>query len=183
MLCVELTINHNKLITCVCYRPPNSLVQFWDQLQYIYDLIWQAGYNQIILTGDFNSDPQTTNGKKLDFFVGCNNLKLHVHQQTRITDISASILDQFITTTNVNMNNVCVMPPLATSDHCQIASDISLCIQKQTCITRLVWFYSRADWNGINEAIIDYDWNMFEWCLEIYPRLLTECGTRAYLLN
>ena len=23
----------------------------------------------------------------------------------------------------------------------------------------------------------------FEWCLEIYPRLLTECGTRAYFLN
>ena len=62
MLCVELTINHNKLITCVCYRPPNNLVQFWDQLQYLYDLIRQADYNQIILTGDFNSDPQTTNG-------------------------------------------------------------------------------------------------------------------------
>ena len=25
------------------------------------------------------------------------------------------------------------------------------------CITLLVWFYSRADWNGLNEAIIDYD--------------------------
>ena len=85
MLCVELTINNNKLITCVFYRPPNSLVQFWDQLLYLNDLIRQAGYNQIILTGDFNSDPQTTNGKKLDFFVGCNNLKLHVHQPTRIT--------------------------------------------------------------------------------------------------
>ena len=68
MLYVVLNINHNKLITCVCYRPPNSLVQFWDQLQYLYDLIRQAGYNQIILNGDFNSDPQTTNGKKLDFF-------------------------------------------------------------------------------------------------------------------
>ena len=96
----------------------------------------------------------------MDFFVGCNNLKLHVHQPTRITDISASILDQFITTTKVNMNNVCVMSPLATSDHYQIRSDISLCIQKQTCITRLVWFYSRADWNGLNEAIVVYDWNI-----------------------
>ena len=35
-----------------------------------------------------------------------------------------------------------------------------MCIQKQTCITRLVWFYSRADWNGLNKAIIDYDWNI-----------------------
>ena len=96
--------------------------------------------------------------RSLTVFVGCNNLKLHVHQPARITDISASILDQFITTTNVNMNNVCVMPPLATSDHCQTTSNISLCIQKQTCITRLVWFDSRADWNGLNEAIIDYDW-------------------------
>ena len=58
------------------------------------------------------------------------------------------------------MNNVCVMPPLATSYHCQITSNISLCIQKQTCITRLVWFYSRADRNGLKEVIIDYDWNI-----------------------
>ena len=62
MLCVEFTINYNKLITCVCYGSPNSLVQFWDQLQQLYDLIRQAGYNQIIVTGDFNTDPQTTNG-------------------------------------------------------------------------------------------------------------------------
>ena len=39
-------------------------------------------------------------------------------------------------------------------------SYISLCIDKQICITRLVWFYSRADWNGLNEAFIDYDWNI-----------------------
>ena len=71
----------------------------------------------IKLTGDFNSDSQTTNGKKLDFFAGCYNLKLHVHQPTRITYINGSIIDQFITTTHVNMNNLYVLPPLATSDH------------------------------------------------------------------
>ena len=52
------------------------------------------------------------------------------------------------------------MSPLATSDHCQITSNISLCIRKQACIIRLVWFFSRTDWNGLNEAIIDYDWNI-----------------------
>ena len=39
-------------------------------------------------------------------------------------------------------------------------SSISLCIEKQNCISRLVWFYSRADWNDLNKAIIDYDWNI-----------------------
>ena len=41
---------------------PNSGIIFWDQLQHVYDSIRQAGYTNIILTGDFNADPNTASG-------------------------------------------------------------------------------------------------------------------------
>ena len=48
ILCIELVTKREKTVICVCYRPPNSGIIFWDQLQYIYDSIRQAGYTNII---------------------------------------------------------------------------------------------------------------------------------------
>ena len=76
------------------------------------------------------------------------------------------------------------MPPLATSDHCQITSNISLYIEKQTCITRLGWFYSRADWDGLNQAFIDYDRNTcfttHDMTQITYHRIILKSNTTIY---
>ncbi len=85
LLCVELVSNHTKILMCVCYRPPDSPVRFWDDIQQTYDLIRQAGYDRIVITGDLNADPRTANGKKLDHFVNSNSLAMYVNNPTRIT--------------------------------------------------------------------------------------------------
>lgn len=51
-LCVEITVKKQKLLLCVCYRPPNTEASFWDEFQDSYDLIRQADYQDIIITGD-----------------------------------------------------------------------------------------------------------------------------------
>ena len=48
ILCIELVTKRKKTVICVCYRPPNSGIIFWDQLQHVYDSIRQAGYINII---------------------------------------------------------------------------------------------------------------------------------------
>ena len=74
LLCVELTVMNCKTILCVslCYRPPNARVEFWEELQFTYDLITQAGYKHIIIIGDLNADPRTNNGTKLQQFGNSN---------------------------------------------------------------------------------------------------------------
>ncbi len=163
-LCVEITIKHHKVLLCVCYRPPNARVKFWDDFQDTYDLIRNAGYQNIVITGDLNADPNTANGTKLKFFVNSNSLNMHVNEPTRLTEHSATILDQFISTPILSIDNVQVTTPLATSDHCQISCTLSLTLPKQPCHTRLIWSYNRADWEGLNNAIDNHDWDS---CFEL----------------
>ena len=119
ILCIELVTKRKKTVICVCYRPPNSGIIFWDQLQHVYDSIRQAGYINIILAGDFNADPNTASGTKLPFFVNSNSLLMLIDQPTRYTINTATILDQFIVTPTLRTGNVSITPPLATTDHCQ----------------------------------------------------------------
>ena len=64
-LWVEIRSNNNKFLLAVCYRPPNARTEFWENLQYMLDLAYQDQTKHIILTGDFNADPQTRYGARL----------------------------------------------------------------------------------------------------------------------
>lgn len=160
ILCVELIIKHSKILTCVCYRPPDSPVKFWEDLQHVYDLIRQAGYEHIIITGDLNADPGTINGRRLQTMLDSNSLIKYVDTPTRITPTSSTILDQFISTTSLNLVDITVLAPLGTTDHCQIACSISLTFPKPVKHSRHVWQYSKADWVGLNAAISQYNWEL-----------------------
>lgn len=71
-LCVEIVIKHVKVLVCVCYRPPNVGVTFWDDLQDSFDSIRRTGYDNIFIIGDLNADPRTPSGAKLSFKLSFN---------------------------------------------------------------------------------------------------------------
>jgi len=81
----ELKIQNETLLLCVCYRPPNSGLEFWDKLGDSLDLAKVSNSKNILLTGYLNSDPGTSHGKKLSHFAEANNLFINVHQPTRKT--------------------------------------------------------------------------------------------------
>ena len=56
------------------------------------------------------------------------------------------------------------MPPLATTEHCQISCRASIALPKQQSYPRHIWIYSKADWEGLNYAIENYNWQP---CFEI----------------
>jgi len=180
ILCVEMIIKQSKVLVCVCYRPPTTGVLFWDCLQDMFDSMRRAGYNNIVLTGDFNADPSTGNGRKLQFFINSNSLTSYVQEPTRITEHSATILDQFITTSTLSLENVQVTTPLATSDHCQIFCSLGLQLPSKPCHSRLIWVYNSADWAGFNNAIQNFNWDS---CYE--ANTVNEIATRftASFLN
>ena len=51
----------------------------------------QAGYSDIIITGDMNSDFNTRDGHNLLNFVNSNNMPALINEPTRITPTSASV--------------------------------------------------------------------------------------------
>ena len=55
-------------------------------------------------------------------FATSNFLTIHVNQPTRITETSATVLDQFLSNIPNSFENIQVLPPLATNDHCTISA-------------------------------------------------------------
>lgn len=158
--CVWLEVKQktSKFLIATIYRPPNSDNAFWDELQFMYDHAISLSPLPIFITGDLNAHPGTPNGILLNEFSNNNFLTIHVDEPTRITEDSATILDQFISNVPNLVKDVTVHPPLSTNDHCTISITINLKVSNLSNYTRHLWNYKNADFIGLNEAILNYDW-------------------------
>ena len=155
----ELRIGCKKLLVCTCYRPPNSGVVFWNMLSESLELAQGVGINDIIITGDLNSDPLTFNGRKLNDFAESNNLYINVHEPTRITSTTSSILDQILTSRASLVSNVCVEPPVANNDHCSVIATINIKASLDPPYERLMWNYKKADIGSLKQYLRNTDWD------------------------
>ena len=158
-LWIEIRSNNNKFLLAVCYRPPNANADYWENIQFMIDNVRQDSCNHIILAGDFNADPNTMMGRKLDNFCNINNFTLHINEPTRITEHSHTILDQFITNIPQFVKDSSVLAPLSTNDHCTITLTLSFKKTKTCAYKRLIWLYNRADFEGMNSFIQEYAWD------------------------
>jgi len=125
----------------------------------MYDHAISSSVVPIIFAGDLNADPNTRQGLFLNHFAASNLLTIHISEPTRITETTATILDQFLSNCPDLITNAQVHPPLATNDHCTIEINIRFKMFKPNSYTRHVWFYDRADFKGLNQAIQNYNWD------------------------
>ena len=144
---------------CVCYRPPDSPASFWDSLQTQIDLAKQLSINNIIIKGDLNSDPNSSAGPHLAGFANQNHLTIHVREPTRITETTATILDQFLSNLPYSFQDVCVLPPLSDNDHCTISGKILFKSVKKYTYQRRIWLYNKANFDDFRAALINFNWD------------------------
>ena len=165
LLWVVLKAGINKVLLGVCYRPPNSTRTFWDKLQDSLDLAKQSGFNDIIVAGDLNADFNTREGGKLKYFCNSNNMHLHINEPTRITNRSATVLDQFLSNCPELVTETKVLPPLSNCDHCVITTTLkfSNSFERKATYHRQIWLYSKADFSKFRNELSLADW---ESCFE-----------------
>jgi hypothetical protein len=118
-----------------------------------------SGTNDILLIGDLNSDPQTFHGQKLVDFSNNNNMHLNVHEPTRITATSSTILDQIITSRPNLVTDIKIEPPVSTNDHCTVTASLNLKPKTDSPYERLMWNYKKADTIGLKDYLREADWN------------------------
>ena len=159
-LWVEVKSQTSIMAVCVCYRSQTEGDPFWEHLQESVESVKMAGYSNLILLGDFNSDPGNRPvWNKFNYFCQTVSLKYHINEATRITLTSATILDQVLTSDNIEPNNIVVYPPLGRSDHYQLSINIHLIkVHRSSAYKRLIWQYDKADWDGLNHALSNNDW-------------------------
>jgi hypothetical protein len=146
------------------YRPPNAENDFWINLQESLDLAREFDIKNVIIIGDLNADPHTPSGTHLKDFADTNNLVLHISEPMRITENSASILDQILTNIPDYVKKVRVEPPVSTNDHCTIGFNLSFKAQKRFAFKRFMWNFKAENFTLFHEALHTIDWGA---CLSI----------------
>ena len=158
-LWIEIRSHNNKFLLCTLYRPPNDNTIFWDNLETSFNLAKESDIANIVITGDLNADPETTQGDRLKSFMESHHLVAHIDSPTRITPNSSSILDQFITNIPNFVKNVTVEAPVSSNDHCTVGMDLLFRIDKKKAYSRLMWDFKNSDFNGYRTALSNLDFN------------------------
>lgn len=157
---LELRCVNKKFLICNCYRPPNTPVCFWDKLSDSIEQAKEGSINDIIITGDFNSDPTKSpnNYNKLMSLCRNFNLENHISEPTRVTANTESCLDLFITNLNERIQETKISHPVGNSDHCTIELKIILKFSFNKTYKRLIWEYNRADFDKFREQLSIAPW-------------------------
>ena len=119
----------------------------------------QAGYSDMIITGDMNSDFNTRDVHNLLNFVNSNNMSALINEPTRITPSSATVLDQFLLSVHLSITDISVGAPLETSDYCEITCQLKFSKNTNKAFSRSVWDYSKADREGLNTSLSNHNWD------------------------
>ena len=136
------TIEGKILVGCI-YRPPDKVdgpsgVQFWDNLDQVLNDIKVSKYKYIYLLGDMNADFNTVNGQRLRQMCSRHNLCYLIEEPTRITETSATILDQVLTNAPTFVKGTDVLDSVSTSDLCTITLHLNFRISRESAYTRLI---------------------------------------------
>jgi exonuclease III len=150
---LEIHAKNKTFLLCTVYRPPNADNDFWTYLQESVDLAKESNITSIVIIGDLNADPHTQQGVQLKNFADTNSLILHITEPTRITEHSASILDQVMTNIPDYVKHIRVEPPVSTNDHCTIGISLSFKTYKKLAFKRLMWNFKVANFDKFREAL------------------------------
>ena len=158
-LWLEIRNNNERFLLCCLYKPPVLNKDFWQFLNQNYSQAFSISNLPILLTGDLNSDPNTIDGKYLKEFCSHNNLNLLITSPTRITPLSATILDQFISNSRNLILSTSVGPPLPSCDHAVISAVCNLNPPQRPAYKRTIWFFDKTDFVDYRLTVKAYNWN------------------------
>lgn len=159
---IEVKYSNSTFLICNVYRPPNSLVSFWHHLSVTIELALESASN-IIIVGDINEDQLNPNNNKLRQIMLLNNLTNSIHEPTRISQISSTLLDPILTSDTVKtLNSGVTDVPHSISDHKYTYVYVHFPYSIQKCITRKVWLYKKGNFDLLNEMITNEDWSFID---------------------
>ena len=164
MMWLEINTCSGKLFLCALYRTnSNADPSFWNDLQDNLDNV-KALYNcKVMLIGDLNADFNTRNGQTLQRFASANDLTIHVNTPTRVTENSATVLDQILSNFPHSVNDVATKPAVGSSDHYAITATCSFRVHSKSSYTRTMWAYSDEAFEQYRQTLAAHEWN----CLNV----------------
>jgi hypothetical protein len=98
---VEVHAKGHSFLLCNTYRPEWTDYGYWARLDHAIGLAYQVKEN-IVISGDLNSDLMSLNNNKLIVMMKLFNFKNVIEKPTRVTNHSRTLLDPIIVSDTIN---------------------------------------------------------------------------------
>ena len=170
ILAIEVTVNGSKFVFCTCYRvgtlgPENHEI-ISKSLKTFYK---SKKPKKIFIIGDFNlssvswpydNDSPINNSTERLFVDTFNELGL-TQCIAHPTHTKGKILDLLLTNDTQMISNVCVRGhnSICKSDHFPITFEIKTKIKRKKPTKRRCYNFKRADWDSLNEDLVNINWD------------------------
>ena len=159
---LEIRHQSNSFLLCSTYRPPNSPVSIWDDLNVSIERALDISPN-VILLGDLNENLLNENLAHLKNIMLINDLRNIIDTPTRITEHSSTLIDPIIVSNNVDFyRSGCYDVKESVSDHRVTFIFLKSSHESHECLKRKVWYYNRADFGRLNELIEKENWDFID---------------------
>ncbi|XP_071177655.1 uncharacterized protein [Mytilus edulis] len=157
-LWVEIRAKGQNFLLCHSYRPPNADTDFWARLNHAIETAFQFNEN-IVITGDLNSDLFNVNNNKLIDTMDLFNLRNVIDKATRVTDKSSTLLDPIIISDCMSYYLSDVLDiPSNISDHNAAVIFLECPSSMSRTFKREVWIYDKMDKDKFLKKMNETDW-------------------------
>jgi len=162
----ELIKDNRKLLVGGFNRPPDSNNNYWSLFEQSIEQSIEQTHNEhsdnLIITGDFNINLNTTLNNKMANLVSSYNAEQMISQSTYFTEHSHSLIDLIIVKHASQVITSFVADPFIPNlvrFHCAVV--VVLKFNKPKCNTykRRIWLYDRGDYGLYNEKLASVDWD------------------------
>ena len=144
---------------CNTYRPEWTDYGYWARLDHAIGLAYQVKEN-IVISGDLNSDLMSLNNNKLIVMMKLFNFKNVIEKPTRVTNHSRTLLDPIIVSDTINyvFSDVFILPDnIIDHDDSVVILQCSKNISRS--FKREIWQYKKINYEKFEEKLIEINWN------------------------
>lgn len=158
-LWIEVRHKGEPYLICNIYRPPSTPASFWQRLNIIIEKALESS-KRLIIVGDLNEDQLNEHNRYLKDLININNLENIIKEPTRVTPLTATLLDVVIVSEDVDvLNSGTLQVDPSVSDHSAVYMFISFSYSHETSFKREVWNYKMGDYEKLNDLISSTDWS------------------------
>ncbi|XP_063408362.1 uncharacterized protein LOC134691483 [Mytilus trossulus] len=158
-LWVEIRAKGQNFLLCHSYRPSNADTDFWARLNHAIETAFQLNEN-IVITGDLNSDLFNVNNNKLIDTMDLFNLRNVIDKATRVTDKSSTLLDPIMISDCMSYYLSDVLDiPSNISDHNAAVIFLECPSSMSRTFKREVWIYDKMDKDNFLKIMNETDWH------------------------
>ena len=154
---VETKLNQKSILIGSFYRPPNSLIHYWDLIGESFRKVNNTALPFLVL-GDFNTDFLNNPSVHLRNIIQLNSLHQLTSEPTRITATSSTCLDLIITQTPELIESTEVLPA-AFSDHSIPCLYLKNTTKPTTSFKRTILNYDKLNKEEYNRLLQLVEWD------------------------